>query len=403
MDFLKNHVARIVAEAEHVPQAELGVPTYIEELSQRVRPFTMALTSVKSKPTLNTSGPSTKVPIAPSVHNPLNCRVYNINQEAEVLALAGFGISPHEVMFLQDSINTLVASHPTIAWVRFWGKVLGREGDYSIIEVDYSGKDIASPTEESRGFGANRYAYFSFSSTTKTWTELPNVTSSQLQSSRTFKTILSGNLNSPAPAGFPGYERHLLRTAIARISAATIIAPAGFFTVNEAEISRSEDYTFSPSAPSLDNWQHARDYILRIGKTSYPEPAEGEEDSREIALAKESDPPVDKLRSITEDSPIGTLPCWSLRIVGDRGSYSFPDGEKSYAVTLIQSRRWPGAVTVCQGSLFINFYCGYGLCAEGPIFLPTEPFGVLSEPAEIDEAPEPFPFEDDTAKEVPAE
>ena len=401
MDFLKDHVTRIVAEAENVPQGDRDIASYIDELSLRVKPFSISFSAKTSKSSADViSGPLAKIPVPPVLHQALRCRLYDLAEEAAILTQAGCGLPEHEIMLLQDSIYSLVSSSPSLKWARFWGKILARQGDYSILEVDYGGKDSPISGEEARGYGANRYTYFALSSTTGEWTELPHVTKSQLVSSRNFKTLLTGNLNAPAPKGFPGFELHLLRTTIARISSSTVIAPNGFFTVSDdGEITKAEEFTFPSDAPTLDNWVHAREYILKIGLTSYPEPAEGEEDSADIAQAKETDPAIDKLRVISEDSPSG----WSLKVTGDRATYTFPDGDKSYAVSLIRSTRWPGAVTVSQGGKFVNFYCGYGVCADGPLFLPTEPLPVFSEPPEIDELPEPFPFEDDTAKEVPAE
>jgi len=37
------------------------------------------------------------------------------------------------------------------------------------------------------------------------------------------------------------------------------------------------------------------------------------------------------------------------------------EGTVSYAVNVVRSLRWPGAVTVAKGGKFCNFYIGYGL------------------------------------------
>ena len=54
---------------------------------------------------------------------------------------------------------------------------------------------------------------------------------------RQIKHIFSGNLNATIDTNpkFPGKERHLLRAQLARIFAATALAPKGLFVMEEAE------------------------------------------------------------------------------------------------------------------------------------------------------------------------
>lgn len=63
----------------------------------------------------------------------------------------------------------------------------------------------------------------------------------------------------------------------------------------------------------------------------------------------------------------------------------------SYAVNVIKSQRWPGAVTVSKGGKFTNVYIGYGIKRGDPIFNPTEPPEVQKDPEETPQAREPEP------------
>jgi len=371
MAVLKEHIARILVEAARTPNPGLETSKYVDTLSRAVKPFTY----LSNPPTKSTSAYETmesiKVPSLPKAST-LSCSIPDINAEGETLNRLGLGLSEHETLILNDSILDLASKLPGLTSCRLWGKVLGIHGDYYIIETEFAGRDLPSKICESRGFGANRFTYFACSTLTDSWSELPNVTPAQLRSSRTFKTLLTGRLASPAPHGFPGCEADLLRTLVARISAGAVIAPADRYMLEEDQISDNPDFVFSPET----EWVHARERILKIGLTAYPEPADDE--PAEISLARDSDPVGEKLQPIADDSPLGGQPAW----VGRR------------------SRRWPGAVAAAQAGFLINFYCGYGLCAEGPVFLPESPLPVFQEISETAEVPEPYPQTDDLAKAV---
>lgn len=60
---------------------------------------------------------------------------------------------------------------------------------------------------------------------------------------------------------------------------------------------------------------------------------------------------VDKYRAIQEDQPMTGMetPPWLSKLVGDTQPYNqLPpkEGQVSYAVNVIKSLRWPGALTV---------------------------------------------------------
>ena len=90
-----------------------------------------------------------------------------------------------------------------------------------------------------------------------------------------------------------------------------------------------------------------------------------------------------------------TEPAWSSKVIGDSTLYT--DGGEgseavSYAINVIKSNRWPGALTVSKGGKFTNLYIGYGLkkgAAKGPSYNTMVVDDVQADPEEEDEQPEP--------------
>lgn len=74
----------------------------------------------------------------------------------------------------------------------------------------------------------------------------------------------------------------------------------------------------------------------------------------------------------------------TFKVFGDTSTYNFPDpiGPKAYAVTVVESLRFPGAYTVAQGDNFANIYVGYGVKKQRA-FLPLiemAPSTIMDEP-----------------------
>ena len=69
------------------------------------------------------------------------------------------------------------------------------------------------------------------------------------------------------------------------------------------------------------------------------------------------------------------------------------ENNKAYAVNVITSLRWPGAVTVAKGGEYTSIYVGDGLKRTDASFNPTEPPEVQPDPYGLDEMPEPTPQE----------
>ncbi|VEL19966.1 unnamed protein product [Protopolystoma xenopodis] len=98
---------------------------------------------------------------------------------------------------------------------------------------------VPIPPEE-RGHGVNRWDYYvctKLGPGQTTWVRLPSLRPEHIVKARGIRRLFTGRLNSPVPGGlageFPGVEAHLLRAQIARITAASWIAPAGMFEVDE--------------------------------------------------------------------------------------------------------------------------------------------------------------------------
>lgn len=120
--------------------------------------------------------------------------------------------------------------------VRFWGKYLCSSKDIYIIEAKANkDENFASiEQEDAHGKGLNENVYWFTQDLLGDWQKLPDVKSADIRAARDIKKILTGNLDAPVQSYpfFPGKERSLLRAQIARISAATVIIPAGIYKVN---------------------------------------------------------------------------------------------------------------------------------------------------------------------------
>lgn len=265
------------------------------------------------------------------------------------------------------------------------------------------------------------------------------------------KRLMTGNPDSPVPSmpWFPGKERHLLRSQIARISATCTLAPAGWYEPDEEagdgrlkEVEGNIDAFPGPDVlPTDAAWVHRMHGLNRIGKSTYPEvdlEALAETTDPEVLKSikaaqtaidaeKEKEPegteyPKGPLAGIDGDlSEPGVKPegleeqcaAWSFKVFGDKGIYKFNEVDKTHQVTAVRSNIWPGAATVTQGTKFANIYIGYAMKSGTllpanpttglPILENTAPFSplipddIMDEPKDLEEHDEPNPGEDDVA------
>ncbi|XP_012275774.1 radial spoke head protein 6 homolog A [Orussus abietinus] len=237
---------------------------------------------------------------------------------------------------------------------------------------------------ERPGTGANAKVYFVCNSPgLDDWVELPLVTPKQIVVARQIVHCCTGNLNSPlfTYPPFPGKEENYLRAQIARISAATLISPIGYFTFgtgDEEEIDEeeesdgniSENPHYDPLSikdlvdPSMSNWCHHNPFLLKQGRTVWWNPKKSEDEGEEEALEEEEEeeetedateqkevgPPL--LTPLSEDAILDSIPPWTVR----KSSNFLLD----VAVAMVRSNIWPGAYAFTHDKRFGNIYIGWG-------------------------------------------
>ena len=290
--------------------------------------------------------------------------------EASILKEAGVDLGDEDIYQLSISISKLAAKEG-FETTRFFGKIFGTEKDYFIVEAklkEYPEVEEVDPNSKTElpGQGANSFVYFASNSVSGSWTKLPDVLPEQIQISRQMRRFFTGNLEASVP-GYPQFkwsEASYLRAQVARISASTLIAPQGFYTLDEEEeeptMIKDEEYKgpedFS-SLSSTEGWSHFRAHILNQGrcvKWEKPEAEdEEEEENNEEEEEVDEEEPVEILRSLESDE-VTSLKVWSFRSSAKHNP-SLP-----HPIIAAKNQLWPGATTVARGSSFVNVYVGFG-------------------------------------------
>eukprot|EP00397_Hematodinium_sp_SG-2012_P031031 GEMP01032909.1.p1 GENE.GEMP01032909.1~~GEMP01032909.1.p1 ORF type:complete len:416 (+),score=82.39 GEMP01032909.1:137-1384(+) len=315
------------------------------------------------------------------------CAVPNFLEEAAMFESAGYGFGPFNYSIL-CALRRLAANTEGLKKIRLWGKVLGSGKDYWIAEgvLVAPGEATEDPLFEPQGTGANFYSYWVTTDLNDVeWNKLPDVEPQHIIISRDCQKVLSGTLDAPVSCYpfFPGTERNYLRAIIARITADTVLSITGYLVKNEEGegLQESENFVF-PKAPSLKEpttWCHGVSYILRNGRTSYPdeEPVEGENEeakNKERDAVVALDPPQDVLRAINAEH-------WALKV------------SECQTTAHAHSLKWPGAVVCLRGTAFTNIYVGYGRQLTAKEYSPCAPTAVQQEAPDGPEQPEPQPPE----------
>ncbi|KAI9351233.1 radial spokehead-like protein-domain-containing protein [Obelidium mucronatum] len=257
---------------------------------------------------------------------------------------AGVSFGREETFMLFLSLRKLVAEKP-LKSVRLWGKIHGLNSSYIITEGEL--KDGANDEE---GDAVNGII-----------------------------------ISYPK---FEGTEAQYLRCQIARISAATVASPAGYYTFDPEDEGNEEEghqptIIINPefeglpndSLLMLSNWVHHVPYILPQGRVTWENPfaslaknnedgdeggddeekeeGEGEEEENPAETAEpETGPPLLTPLANDEDAPEGgpawvARPCSTLSPVSSRlWRFVVPDGQ--------------GAVVVAYNDKFANLYVGDG-------------------------------------------
>lgn len=317
--------------------------------------------------------------------------VQDLVDEANYLEWAGVNLGRTETFRLHLAMKHLAASTP-VQNLRLWGKVLGKGGDYFVAEGaleeegEEDAKDEDGTVHEAPGTGANRFAYWACSYAGGPWTRLPNVTPAQVRGAGEIRRFFSGDLEAEVGGHppFPGKEKEYLRAVIARITADTVISPAGVFTADEEDesgttIIPNPDEEFEVGALNeAGGWTHHMLPINKLGRTT-PNPAKLDDEGEPIEDPDAPEPP-EVLKSIEEEEG-----AWSLRQLPASG---MAEGAESGLVA-VRNLAWPGAVTVGFGKRFANVYVGYGTPYSATVFAPAVPFGAAAE-YDINDEEKPF-------------
>ena len=79
------------------------------------------------------------------------------------------------------------------------------------------------------------------------------------------------------------------------------------------------------------------------------------------------------------------MPAWVTKACGDTQVYRAGEGTVSYAVNVIESMRWPGAMTVAKGGEYCSIYIGDGVKKGDTVSLLPALEEVMNDPGEPDE------------------
>ena len=129
-----------------------------------------------------------------------------------------------------------------------------------------------------------------------------------------------------------------------------------------AKVIKFKDDVQSEALKSMENWSHFWPSILKAGRCTHL-PPEGMDEEAATAWEEaqnEIDKPEERFKSLETDTPLNKEACWISKVCGDTQAYNIAGGEgtKSYAVNVIKSLRWPGAVSVAKNGKYCNIYVG---------------------------------------------
>uniref|UniRef100_F6Z8X8 Radial spoke head component 4A n=1 Tax=Monodelphis domestica TaxID=13616 RepID=F6Z8X8_MONDO len=359
----------------------------------------------------------------------------NIMESAFYFEQAGVGLSTDETYRIFLALKQLTDTQP-VHTCRFWGKILGREMNYIVAEVEFrEGEDEEEieeedmseeseadedekdelpkssykgtqmiPKEENRT-GANKYVYFVCNEPGRPWVRLPSVTPAQIVIARKIKKFFTGRLDAPITSypPFPGNESNYLRAQIARISAGTHISPLGFYHFGEGEEEEDEDeeaeggrdnYEKNPDfegirvtdlVESLSNWVHHVQYILRQGRCNWFNPIQKNEDEEaekeEEEEEEEEEDEVEEKREEPANIEKEVGPPLLTPISEDLDIQNIPPWTAQlssnlipqYAIAVLRSNLWLGAYAFSDGKKFENIYMGWGHKYSPDNYVPSLP------------------------------
>nr|KAJ3420715.1 Radial spoke head protein 4 A [Polyrhizophydium stewartii] len=345
-----------------------------------------------------------------------------LSAAASVLTRTVYQVSfgPEETFLLLLSIKKLIEDKP-LKSVRLWGKIFGTHGNYIIVEAEL--KDGATDEDEATANAvpedphAAQEAAEAAAAQAKAAAAGGGSAEDEEGSRRKPMNPEEDETGLPKPksktinplsrevhvgvnrynyyvcpyAGadwivsypaFDGTEAQYLRAQIARITAATVLSPNGYYMVDNDD-GESEESNAGASIIvnpefegfandqllNLANWVHHMPYILPQGRVTWENPAargenadggddedrdddEGSESNGAEAVEPETGPTL--LSVISADEDHGDIPSWTARLCS-------PLSPSKYSPVMLRSTRWPGAAVVSYNDKFANIYVGFGL------------------------------------------
>lgn len=337
----------------------------------------------------------------------------NLVEEASWFEWAGVGLPREEVMRLFHAMTALKRANSLKA-VRFFGKILGTSADYYVVEGSYTpGSEPAAAAAtagttpaEAPGTGLNTHVYFVAPNPSAPFVKLSDVLPEHVVSASGTKTFFTGSLGAPVKTfpAYPGNEAALLRAQIARIAAATVLAPAGKLAFDEnveaepkpLKLADGFEGKSALEMVEADSWSHVCTGILKSGRATnppVPEGAEAPEDTEEevpALFSVSSDAPV--AESIADVAGTGT-PAWTFK------RYCLQ--ARDAGVVVARSHWWPGAYSAVVKGKHANLYVGYGYMATATPYTPAPPPPILSEAADVEDQPDvPLDAENEVLKAI---
>jgi len=348
--------------------------------------------------------PATGEPQA--VDPPNEFETENVFADAALFEAVGVGISRQEMYNVMLAVKQL-GEDPVrqVATVRFFGKFLGTHSDYYVFETTLQeaaaeeAEAVGDVVPAEAGSGTNGYTYFCCNSLGGPLTRLPDVTPQQITCARQIKKFFTGDLSASVSAYplFPGFEAEFLRAQIARIAAATVVCPSGFFQLaedSEDTLEKTEEFAPLEAEEMLEgaSWSHRYPHIKAQGRCALwsPPPPEDEEEEAPPEEEPEVSPPL--LTTIDQDAEVNGGAAWTTVI-----SSQIP-GVK-YKVAAAKSNLWPGAAAVATGASFSNIYVGYGLKSTPFVPLPPPPVAVEYDASLVESTELPPRVEDEEDEE----
>lgn len=312
----------------------------------------------------------------------------DLMDEFNLLEWAGVSIGKGELYKLYLSIKKLSEGlSGDVERLRFFGRISTRTKPYYIVEgISPEEEEGIEDTKQEGKAGANKYAFWVTQNVEAGgWVKLPNVTMAQVVAARKLKRYLTGNLDADVPSypPFPGKERHLLRTQIARLLGSTCISPDGFFELDDAEdppvvkLAEAEALAEAFPKPASDlkdpeAWKHHEIELNVLGRVgAMPE------------VLDDNGEPIEPDEPIEVTAPLEAVKpeAWVFRIC--------PGGAGAAASSLVVGRSlvWPGAIAVAAGRRFLNVYVGNGVMYEDKPYSPPLPATIQQEWAPAEEEP----------------